>query len=119
MKWAFSIKFGRQKVNEVSKRFNIKGVVQMEDGSSSGIVSDNAQTVVLDDLEEVCYWTERNGSREMWRGSVSGTSFHGLSTVLRKHTYNYEPEAGLNLPVVHCGFARVVPFVLAVYSFEY
>jgi hypothetical protein len=45
------IKFGRQMVNEVSKRFNIKGVVQIEDGSSSGIVSDNAQTVVLDDLE--------------------------------------------------------------------
>ena len=29
----------------------LKGVVQMEDGSSSGIVSDNAQVLVLDDLE--------------------------------------------------------------------
>jgi hypothetical protein len=38
-------------VNEVSKRFNIKGVVQMEDGSSSGIVCGNAQALVLDDLE--------------------------------------------------------------------
>jgi hypothetical protein len=51
MKWAFSKEFGRQMVNEVSKRFNIKGVVQMEDGSPSGISSDNAQALVLDDLE--------------------------------------------------------------------
>jgi hypothetical protein len=28
MKWAFSKKFGRQMVNEVSKRFNIKGVTE-------------------------------------------------------------------------------------------
>jgi hypothetical protein len=51
MKWAFSKKFGRQMVNEVSKRFNIKGVVQMGEGSSPGIVSDNAQALVLDELE--------------------------------------------------------------------
>jgi hypothetical protein len=38
-------------VNEVSKRFNIKGVVQMRDGSSPGIGSDDAQSLVLDDLE--------------------------------------------------------------------
>jgi hypothetical protein len=30
--------------------------VQIEDGSSSGIVSDNAQTVVLDDLEFEVIW---------------------------------------------------------------
>jgi hypothetical protein len=35
MKLAFSVKFGRQIVNEVSKRFNIKGVVQMEENDSS------------------------------------------------------------------------------------
>jgi hypothetical protein len=51
MKWTFSQKFGRHVVNEVSKRFNIMGVVQMGDGSSPGIVSDNAQALVLDDLE--------------------------------------------------------------------
>jgi hypothetical protein len=51
MKWAFSKKFGRQMVNEVSKRFNIKGVVQMEEGCSCGIVCGNAQAVVLVDLE--------------------------------------------------------------------
>jgi hypothetical protein len=51
MRWAFSKKFGHQVVNEVSKRFNIKGVVQMGDGSSPGIISDDAQAVVLDDLE--------------------------------------------------------------------
>jgi hypothetical protein len=39
--------------------------------------------------------------------------------MFRKHTYDYEPEAGLNLPVVHCGFARVVSFVLAVYSYKH
>jgi hypothetical protein len=38
-------------VNEISKRFKIKGVVQMGDGSSPGIVSDNAQALVLYDLE--------------------------------------------------------------------
>ena len=43
-------------VNEVSKRFNIKGVVQMGDGSSPGIVSDNAQALVLDDLEFEVIW---------------------------------------------------------------
>ena len=51
MKWAFSKKFDRQLVNEVSKRLNIKGVVQMGDGSSPGIISDNAQALVLEDLE--------------------------------------------------------------------
>jgi hypothetical protein len=51
MKWAFSKKFGRQMVSEVSKRFNIKGVVQMGDWSSPGIVCGNAQALVLDDLE--------------------------------------------------------------------
>jgi hypothetical protein len=51
MKWAFIKKFGRQMVNEVSKRLNIKGVMQMGDGSSPGIVSVNAQAFVLDDLE--------------------------------------------------------------------
>ena len=38
-------------VSEVSKSFNIKGVVQVGDGSSSGIVSGNAHALVLDDLE--------------------------------------------------------------------
>jgi hypothetical protein len=51
MKSAFSKKFGRQMVNEVSKRFNIKGVVKMGAESFPGIVSDNAQALVLDDLE--------------------------------------------------------------------
>jgi hypothetical protein len=51
MRWAFSKKFDPQMVNEVSKRFNIKGLVQMGDGSSCGIVCGNAQAVVLDDLE--------------------------------------------------------------------
>jgi hypothetical protein len=51
MKWAFSKKFGRQMVNEVFKGLNMKGVVQVGDGSSRGIVSDNTQAVVLDDLE--------------------------------------------------------------------
>jgi hypothetical protein len=49
MRWAFSKQFVRQMVNEVSKRFNIKGVVQLGDGSSPGIVSDNAQALFLDD----------------------------------------------------------------------
>jgi hypothetical protein len=51
MRWAFCTTFGCQIVNEVSKRFNIKGVVQMGDGSSCGIVCGNAQALVLDDLE--------------------------------------------------------------------
>jgi hypothetical protein len=38
-------------VNEVFRGFNMNGVVQMGDGSSPGIVSDNTQAVVLDDLE--------------------------------------------------------------------
>jgi hypothetical protein len=46
MRWAFSKTFGRQVVNEVSKRFNIKGVLQMGDGSSCGIVSDNAPALI-------------------------------------------------------------------------
>jgi hypothetical protein len=50
MRWAFSIKFDRQMVNEVSKRFNIKEVLQMGNGSSPGIVSDDVQGLVLDDL---------------------------------------------------------------------
>jgi hypothetical protein len=51
MRWAFSKQSDRQMVNEVSKRFDIKVVVQMGDGSSPGIVSDNTQALVLDDLE--------------------------------------------------------------------
>jgi hypothetical protein len=51
MKWECSKKFGHQMVNEVSKTFSIKGVMQMEDGSASGIVSDNVQALVLDNLE--------------------------------------------------------------------
>jgi hypothetical protein len=47
MRWAFCIKFGRQVVNEVFKGLNMKGVVQVGDGSSPGIVSDNTQAVVL------------------------------------------------------------------------
>jgi hypothetical protein len=43
MRWACSKKFGRQVVNEVSKSFNMKGVVQVGDGSSRGIVLDNTQ----------------------------------------------------------------------------
>jgi hypothetical protein len=37
-------------VDEVSHGFSIKGVVQMGDGSTAGIVTDNSQALALDDL---------------------------------------------------------------------
>jgi hypothetical protein len=65
MTHAFSKKLGRQVVNAVSKRFNIKGVVQFGDGSYPGIVSNNAQAIVLDlEFEVMNYmWY----SRQEWR----------------------------------------------------
>ena len=55
MRRAFSKKFDRQMVTEVSKRFNIKGVVQMGDGSSCGIVCGNVRAVDCD-----CDISQRN-----------------------------------------------------------
>jgi hypothetical protein len=51
MRWAFGIKFDRQMVNEVSKRFNIKRIVQIGDGSSPGISSDDVRAILLDEFE--------------------------------------------------------------------
>jgi hypothetical protein len=41
MGWTFSKQFYRKLVDEISNRFDIKGVVQMEDGSSPGIGTDH------------------------------------------------------------------------------
>jgi hypothetical protein len=51
MRWTVSKKFGRKLVDEVSDGFNIKGFMQMGDGSTPEIVTDHLQALVLDDLE--------------------------------------------------------------------
>jgi hypothetical protein len=50
MGWIFSKTLGRKLVDKVSDGFSIKGVVQMGDGSTPGIVIDHSSTLVLDEL---------------------------------------------------------------------